>query len=201
MFHSDVFPDCLKIAKVVPIYKNEDRSVVSNYRSISLLSIFSKLIEKLMHKRLYSFLMSNKILYHYQFGFRKSHSTNLALIEVIDNLLFNFENDNISVGIYIDLQKAFDTVNHKILLAKMYNYGIRGIVHNWFSSYLTDRKQYTVVGNSQSLLGNITCGVPQGSVLGPLLFLLYVKDMQNAVFDIKIRLFADDTNLFLHDKD
>ena len=104
--------------------------------------------------------------------FRKSHSTTLALIEVTDNLLFNLENDNISVGIYTDLQKAFDTVNHKILSTKMYNYGIRGIVHNWFSSYLTVRKQYTVVGNNQSLLGNITCGVPQGSVLGPLLFLL-----------------------------
>ena len=96
--------------------------------------------------------MSNKILYHYQFGFRKSHSTTLALIDVTDNLLFD---DNISVGIYIDLQKAFDTVNHKILLAKMYNYGIRGIVHNWFSSYLTDKKQYTVVGNNQSLLSGI----------------------------------------------
>jgi len=91
-------------------------------------------------------------------------------------------------------RKAYD----KILLAKMYNYEIRGIVHNWFSSYLTDRKQYTVVGNNQSLSGNITCGVPQGSVLGPLLFLLYVNDMQNAVSDIKIRLFADDTNLSLH---
>lgn len=198
-FSNGVFPDRLKIAKVVPIYKKEDRSLMSNYRPISLLSVFSKLIERLMHKRLYSFLTKNNILYRYQFGFRKNFSTTLALIEVIDNLIQNMESDNISVGIYLDLQKAFDTVNHKILLAKMNNYGIRGNVYNWFSSYLTNRKQYTAIGHNQSKLGNITCGVPQGSVLGPLLFILYVNDIHNAVPDVNIRLFADDTNLFMHD--
>jgi hypothetical protein len=133
-FNTGVFPDRLKVAKVLPVYKKGERSLMSNYRPISLLSIFSKIIEKLMHKRLYSFLIKNSILYQYQFGFRKNYSTTLALIEVIDNLIQNLENGNMSVGIYLDLQKAFDTVDHRILLTKIYNYGIRGTVFNWFSS-------------------------------------------------------------------
>jgi len=143
-----------------------------------------------LHKRLYSFLMKNNILYKYQFGFRKIFSTTLALIEVIDNLIQNMENGNTSVRVYLDLQKAFDTVNHQILLAKMNNYGVRGTVHDWFTSYLTNRKQHTVIGQSQSELQTITCGIPQGSVLGPLLFLMYVNDIHKAVPDVNLRLFC-----------
>ena len=110
-------------------------------------------------------------------------STTLALIEVIDNLIQNMDNGNTSVGIYLDLQKAFDTVNQQILFAKMNNYGVRGTVHDWFTSYLTNRKQYTVIGQSQSELQSVTCGIPQGSVLGPLLFLMYVNDIHKAVPD------------------
>ena len=118
-FNTDVVPDKLKNAKVIPIYKKGEMCFTSNYRPISLLSIFTKLPEKLMHKRLYSFLQKNSVLYQYQFGFRKNYSTSLALIEVIDSIIKYLDDSDTVVGIYLDLQKAFDTVNHEILLAKM----------------------------------------------------------------------------------
>jgi len=149
--------------------------------------------------------MEHNVLYKNQFGFRKNHSTVLALIEVVDNIYNNIynklDNHEAVIGIYLDLQKAFDTVNHKILLYKMYQYGIRGITYNWFVSYLANRFQFTSVDNVHSGLLTVTCGVPQGSVLGPLLFLLYVNDIANAVPGETVKLFDDDTNLFLSCKD
>ena len=193
-------PDKLKIAKVVPIYKKGDKSQACNYRPISLLSVFDKLLERLMYNRLYIFLTKHNILYKYQFGFRKNYSTALALIEVIDNIYSKLDEQHFVLGIYLDLQKAFDTVNHEVLLCKLYNYGIRGVAYDWFKSYLSNRQQYTVEGFASSL-AKITCGVPQGSVLGPLLFLPYVNDIANAVPDHIVKLFADDTNLFIANKD
>lgn len=194
-------PDQLKIAKVIPIYKKGDACQTCNYRPISLLSIFDKLLEKIVHKRLLSHLQKHNVLYQYQFGFRKNHSTTLALIDVIDNIYKYLDNNEITIGIYLDLKKAFDTVNHDILLDKMYNYGIRGVVHDWFRSYLSDRQQYTIVNNTESRSMKINCGVPQGSVLGPLLFLIYINDIRNAIPDENIKLYADDTNLFIHGVD
>ena len=199
-FQTGLVPDELKRARIVPIYKKGDRSVITNYRPISLLSVFHKILEKLMCSRLNSFLKVNRILYDYQFGFRSNHSTVLALIEVIDNIYYHLDNKDYIVGIYLDLQKAFDTVNHEILLCKLYNYGIRGVPHSWFQSYLKNRKQFTSVNGVCSDDALITCGVPQGSVLGPILFLLYINDMPNAVPGEKLRLFADDTNLFVVSK-
>lgn len=192
-----VVPDKLKIGKVIPVYKKGDSSLPTNYRPISLLSIFDKLLEKLMYKRVYTFLTENNILYPYQFGFRKNHSTSLALIDVIDNIYSCLDNNETVVGIYVDLQKAFDTVDHNILLYKLYNCGVRGIAHKWFVNYLYNRKQFTSVNNAVSVLKNVTCGVPQGSVLGPLLFLIYVNDIAQAAPGVQVKLFADDTNLFL----
>jgi len=122
--------NCLKIAKVIPVHKKGDTSLVNNYRPISLLSIFDKIREKLMYKRLSNFLSKNNILYDYQFGFRKNHSTVLALIELTDAIYSHLDNGNYALVMYFDLQKAFDTVDHKILLSKLFNYGVRGVVYN-----------------------------------------------------------------------
>ena len=202
-FTTGIVPDLIKIAKVVPVYKKGERNVPGNYRPISLLSIFDKIVEKLMYKRLLMFLEMNDILYEYQFGFRKNHSTSQAVMEVLDNIYQSCDNSETTIGIYLDLQKAFDTVNHSILLQKLEIYGVRGIIQNWFKSYLSNRKQYTVLSNHESELESISCGVPQGSVLGPLLFLIYINDIQYAISSnyTKVKLFADDTNLFVHNRD
>lgn len=137
------------------------------------------------------------MLYDNQFCFRKGHSTALAILEVVDNIYQNLDKGNICSSVYLDLQKAFDTVNHEILLGKLYNYGIRGVVQQWFKSYLTDRQQFTCIAERRSTNLNITFGVPQGSVLGPLLFLIYVNDIGSVVPNEIVKRFADDTNLFV----
>ena len=192
-----VVPDALKIAKIIPIFKKGDVHLACNYRPISLLSIFNKILEKLIHRRLSNFLLKNNILYKHQFGFRKNHSTSLALLEIVDTCYKHLDQNDKVIGIYFDLQKAFDTVDHCILLQKLYNCGIRGVMYNWIQNYLSNRSQFTFVNNVSSDIGNIVCGVPQGSVLGPLLFLLYVNDISNAVSGDRLKMFADDTNLFI----
>lgn len=193
-------PDQLKIAKIIPIYKKKSKIDPGNYRPISLLSIFNKLLEKLVFHRLHSFLTKFDILFKHQFGFRENHSTILAIIEITDNIKEELDKGNSVIGTYLDLSKAFDTVNHSILLNKLHHYGVRGIVHKWFESYLTGRKQLTFVNDTYSDLKTIETGVPQGSVLGPLLFLIYVNDVVSAVENHNLRLFADDTNLFVSGK-
>ena len=170
---------------------------MSNYRPISLLSIFSKIFESIIAARLTNYLNKYNLLYEFQFGFRSSYSTKLAIINSVDDILLNLDKKNYVAGIFIDFAKACDTLDHTILLKKLNNNSIRGHIHNWFCSYLSNRTQYTSVNGTISKPSEIKFGVPQGSVLGPLLFLLYINDIGN-IPDLshKPKLFADDTNIF-----
>ena len=142
----------------------------------------------------------HEILFPYQFGFRKRYSTELAILEMSDNLRTSIDNKLITYGLFLDFSKAFDTVNHNILLNKSNKYGVRGVVLGWFKSYLQNRVQYVKIGNIESEPLNVVCGIPQGSTLGPLLFLLYINDLPNSSTNLSFRLFADDANIFCASK-
>ena len=191
-----LFPDELKIANVQPLFKACDPCVFNNYRPVPLLCVLSKVYEKIMYNRLIIFLENYDILFENQFGFRKLHSSYMALMILTDKLIKSLENGEFIIGVYLDFSKAFDTVDHELLLSKLSHYGIRGNSLKWFQSYLSNRKQYVTYNGVSSQVNNITCGVPQGSILGPLLFLLYINDLGKICSSTTSILFADDTNLF-----
>ena len=191
----DIFPEELKTAFVSPIYKNGDKSDCSNYRPISILSTIAKILEKTVYNQLISYINENNILSGNQFGFRKSHSTVTSLLNATSNCLLNIDKGLINGVLFLDLRKAFDTVDHIILIEKLKLYGITGGALNWFISYLEKRYQTCKINNVKSSRKLIKCGVPQGSNLGPLLFLLYVNDLPNCLDQAKPSMFADDTNI------
>ena len=172
---SGIFPDQLKIAKVVPVYKKGDKKDVQNYRPIALLSAFSKLLEKLVYNRLMAFIEGNGVLTEAQHGFRTTKSTKTALQIFIQSTQEAIEEKTNPIGIFLDFTKAYDVLNHKVLLSKLNSYGVRGVANSWFESYLSHRKQCVEINTMKKGIYILTTkeiehGVPQGSILGPILF-------------------------------
>ena len=195
-----VFPSIFKIAQICPIFKKADKTKCVNYRPISLLSNLSKIFERVMYNRIEGYFERNKLIYDYQFGFRKNFSTEHALMSITEQIKANFRKQIFSCGVFVDLEKAFDTVNHQILMSKLKYYGLNGNAILWLTSYLMNRHQQVSIDGKVSDLKPITCGVPQGSILGPLLFLIYINDMNKAIKNSSVYHFADDTNLLYSHK-
>lgn len=196
-FDEGVFPECLKVAKVVPILKGGDPKVAANYRPISLLPSVSKVFELAMARRLVDFLETRNLLTERQFGFRRGKSTTGAVMEIIREVHTAMENHSYSLGVFMDLSKAFDCVDHNRLLRKLESVGIRGTANDWFRSYLQGRTQYVSVNGSSSKKVLVQRGVPQGSILGPILFLIYINDFPDSVLASLNIVFADDCAVML----
>ena len=195
------FPDLFKIARVVPVFKSNDPLSVNNYRPISLLSVFSKIFEKHLCKHLSDYLARKKILCEQQCGFISGLSTNISIAKLLKNVYEGLEDNKYGMCVFLDLRKAFDMVDKNILLTKLYTYGIRGSTNELLRSYLANRKQYVSNNGVKSSVCSITLGVPQGSNLGPLLFLIFINDIVKSSSLLKFNLFADDTSIYLSDCD
>ena len=194
-FVKGIFPTKLKIAKVKPLFKKDDNSLFENYRPISLLPAISKVFEKAAYYQIYEYFKSNELFHRSQYGFRSLHSTELAATELVDRVLEYFDKGDIVLSLFLDLSKAFDMINHKILLEKLAFYGFDFLSNKWVNSYLSDRYQYVEYEECSSPKSLICRGVPQGSVLGPLLFLIFINDICNCSSIFEFILFADDTSL------
>ena len=190
-----VFPDDLKLAKITPIYKEGDKTKCGNFRPISVIPAVAKILEKIIYDQLSSYINENDIICEQQSGFRPNHSTETALLNCTNQWLLNMDKGLINGVLFLDFKKAFDTVDHTILLRKLQQYGIKGTALKLFTSYLNNRKQVCVVNNVKSEEKLVQSGVPQGSNLGPLLFSLYINDLPNCLEHTQAHMFADDTNL------
>ena len=195
-FNEGIFPNSCKIARVAPIYKSGAINETKNYRPISILTCLSKIHEKLIYTRMINFFEKHDIIDQHQYRFQCKVSTTHAMLDLITSTYDNI-NDNAFTGlVMVDLKKAFDTVSHSTLLSTLQNYGIRGVAAELMRSYLQNCQQFVSINQHRSNIKTITCGVPQGSSLGPLVFLLYVNDLANALSRTP-RLFADDTCLVI----
>ena len=200
-----IYPDQMKLAEIIPLYKGKDSDKVINYRPISLLVTISKVIEKLIYKRMIKFIDKYNLLYDSQYGFRTKQSCEHAILELIGNILESKNSKQHACALFLDLSKAFDTLNHNILLEKLDKYGIHGICNKWFRSYLKDRKLQCKINTVENKIVrsdtyNITYGTAQGSCLGPLLFILFTNDIHLLPIYSRLILFTDDTTIFSHHK-
>ena len=191
------FPNELKLAKVLPIYKSAEEHFTQNYRPISVLPYFSKIYERVIYNHLMQYINSNDILYDKHFGFRKGHSTSHAIVTLVEKVSKALDTGKIVVGVYLDIRKAFDCVRHSTLLDKLHKIGIRGNLFCLIKSYLMSRTQYVHYNGCNSSTKSIEYGVPQGSILGPLFFILFMNDFSRASQSLFSILFADDTSVFL----
>ena len=198
---SGICPSNSKLARVIPVYKEKgSKHSYGNYRPISLLTTFSKIMERLIHNKLFDFLVRYGIIFESQFGFRRGHNVCHATLDFVKAIEDALDKGEFAVGVFCDLSKAFDTLNHDILLTKLDHYGIRGKALEWMRSYLIGREQYVELNGSISGTLPICTGVPQGSILGPLLFIIYINDLPSAT-NLKTVIFADDSNLIIRSKD
>ena len=191
-----------RLQKVLPKIINPNQTgYITNYRPISLLPNFSKFFEKVMHNRLVEFANSNDIFYQLQFGFRKNHSTALSLIYLVNKIATSIDQNEITAGVFLDLSKAFDTLDHQILFHKLEHYGVCGPALQWIKSYFSNRNQFVQINDTRSSEQIIRRGVPQGSILGPLFFILYINDLPKTTRLAECLLFADDTSIFYSNSD
>jgi len=194
-FNTGVFPASMKVAKVTPLFKKNDESIFDNYRPISILPSISKIFERLMHDQINEHFTNNNLFYNSQYGFRSLHSTEFAALELLDKIITQLDRGEIPINIYLDLSKAFDTIDYDILLHKLQYYGFDQSSLQLLKSYLFDRCQYVTYENCQSEKLNIQTGVPQGSILGPLLFIVYMNDMPKSSNLFYPIIYADDSTL------
>ena len=199
--NTSTVPSAWKEAKIVPIYKSGASSSVENYRPISVLPILSKLLEKAVHTQLSTFLERNNLLNDSQFGYRENRSTDLASALLIDSIRKNGDNGLLTGTLFLDLSKAFDTINHDLIIKKLASYGVGNHETNWFSDYLFCRSQTVIVGNQKSSKFNVSCGVPQGSILGPLIFLMFFNDFPEQLSRANCLQYADDTVIYFASSD
>ena len=196
-----ISPDVWKLARVTPIYKSGPKTDTNNYRPISVISVFLRMLERLTHDQLFEFLKTNKRLTRNQAAFRKHYSTITLLVGSTDYWYESIDHSKVNLTVFLDLKKTFDRVDHSVLMKKLRAYGVRGKPGEWIESYLANRKQFCSLNGLHSKARKVTCGIPQGSYLGPLLFIIYLNDLEEYLQSSRASIYADDTSLTIASSD